>query len=56
MKPRWLKSVPPPQLDERTWRQLMNHLYGSEEDRLFEWLRSVCQVVEEAEREKERAA
>jgi len=49
---RRLKAVPPPPEDERMWKRLMNHLYGCGEDRLFEWLRDVRLVVEEAERKK----
>ncbi len=37
---------------ERRWKRLMNRLYGCEGGRLFEWLRAVRKVVEEAEREK----
>lgn len=48
--------APRPPTDADYWKWLMNFLYLHEQDRLFVWLRSVRAVVEEAEREKGRAA
>jgi hypothetical protein len=47
--------VPPP-TDAEKWASVLNLLFWLERDEEFVWLRSVRTVVEEAEREKERAA
>ncbi len=52
MRPKHLKALPRPVDDPEMWKRLMNHLFGCGEDRLFEWLRDVRRVIEEAERGK----
>jgi len=42
----------PPVDSEYHWKKLMNFLYVHEQDALFEWLRTVRTVVEEAERQR----
>ncbi len=56
MRQRHLKAVPSPVDSSEMWKKLMNHIYGCGEDRLFEWLRSVRRVVEEAEKSNREEA
>jgi hypothetical protein len=51
-----LRQVPPPVDSEYHWKKLMNFLFLHEQDALFEWLRTVREAAEDAERKKGRAA
>ncbi len=51
-----LKAVTPPPDSEYYWKNLMNHIYGCGEDRLFEWLRDVRVYIEEQEKKRRRVA
>jgi hypothetical protein len=49
------EPVLPPPDDERMWALVYNALFFLGKDRELEWLRSVREVVEEAERDRRAA-